>query len=170
MPPLLLIGILFFSFSGREYISNLNLKYLILLHVVRVPVEFVLFWLFLYNTVPELMTFEGRNLDIFSGLTAPRIYYFGIIKKRLSYQIIILWNLLCLLLLFNIIIHAILSAPSPFQLLAFDQPNVAVLYFPFTWLPGCIVPLVLFSHIAAIKIILASRKSMTHPISNPAFK
>jgi hypothetical protein len=37
---------------------------------------------------------------------------------------------------------------------AFDQPNIAVLYFPFNWLPSCIVPLVLLSHLAAIRQLL----------------
>jgi hypothetical protein len=39
----------------------------------------------------------------------------------------------------------------PFQQFAFDQPNIAVLYFPFIWLPSCVVPLVLLSHLAAIR-------------------
>jgi hypothetical protein len=53
--------------------------------------------------------------------------------------------------LLNIVINAVLSIPSPFQQFAFEQPNVAVLYFPFVWLPCCIVPIVLFAHLAAIK-------------------
>jgi hypothetical protein len=51
----------------------------------------------------------------------------------------------------NIVVNAALSAPVPFQQFAFDQPNIAVLYFPFVWLPGFIVPLVLFAHLAAIQ-------------------
>jgi hypothetical protein len=58
---------------------------------------------------------------------------------------------ICLGLLINIVSNAILSAPFPFQQFAFDQPNIAVLYFPFIWLPCCVVPLVLLSHLAAIR-------------------
>jgi len=97
------------------------------------------------------MTFEGRNFDILSGLTAPFIYYFGFVKKSLNKKIILVWNFICLALLINIVATAILSAPFTFQKLAFDQPNVAVLYFPFVWLPCCIVPLVFFSHVASIR-------------------
>jgi hypothetical protein len=150
-PPLLFIIALFFSRSGRAFLDTLDIKALTLLHIVRVPVEIVLFWLFMHECVPELMTFEGRNFDILSGLTAPLVYYFGFIKKRLNNKILILWNLACLALLFNIVLNAVLSAPSPFQKFAFDQPNIAVLYFPFVWLPCCIVPLVLLSHLTTLR-------------------
>jgi len=100
------------------------------------------------------MTFEGQNFDILSGLTAPIIFYVGFIKKRIGRKAMLVWNFLCLGLLINIVVIAVLSAPFPFQKLAFDQPNIAVLYFPFVWLPCCIVPLVLFSHVATIRQLL----------------
>lgn len=133
------------------------MKLLTLLHVVRIPVELVLYSLFIYKQVPELMTFEGRNFDILAGLSAPFIYYFGFIKKKINQKVILLWNIACLGLLFNIVVNAVLSTPVPFQQFAFDQPNAAILYFPFVWLPGCIVPLVLFSHLVVIKRILRSK-------------
>lgn len=94
------------------------------------------------------MTFEGRNFDILSGLTAPIIFYFGFVTKQLDRKVILIWNFICLALLINIVVVAILSAPFPFQQFAFDQPNIAVLYFPFNWLPSCVVPLVLLSHLS----------------------
>jgi hypothetical protein len=107
------------------------------------------------------MTFEGRNLDILSGLSAPLIYYFAFVKKKINSKMVLLWNIVCLMLLINIVSHAVLSAPSPFQQLAFAQPNIAVLYFPFVWLPGCIVPLVLFSHLVALRRFLLPDKKTT---------
>ena len=102
------------------------------------------------------MTFEGRNFDIISGLTAPLIYYFGYVKNTLNKAVIIGWNIVCLLLLVNIVIMAVLSAPFPFQQLAFDQPNTAILHFPFTLLPGCIVPIVLFAHLISLRNLMKS--------------
>jgi hypothetical protein len=66
----------------------------------------------------------------------------------------LVWNFICLGLLFNIVVHAVLSAPLPFQQLAFDQPNVAILYFPYVWLPAFIVPVVLLSHLVAIRKLI----------------
>jgi hypothetical protein len=151
LPPLFFIITLFATAKGKQYIDRLDVKTLTILHTIRIPVEIVLFWLFLQKTIPGLMTFEGRNLDILSGLSAPVIYYFGFVKKRLDKKVILLWNFICLGLLLNIVVNAVLSAPFPFQQFAFNQPNIAILYFPFNWLPACVVPLVLFSHLATIR-------------------
>ena len=118
---------------------------------MRIFVEIILLWLFLYKYIPKLMTFEGRNFDMLSGLSAPLIAYFGFTKNRLSKRFMLGWNVICLLLLLNIVVNAIFSVPFPFQQFGFDQPNVAVLYFPFVWLPCFIVPVVLFSHLVAIR-------------------
>jgi hypothetical protein len=158
IPPLLVIIGLFITSKGRQYLDSLDATKLTLLHTVRILVELVLFWLFLNKKVPGLMTFEGRNFDILSGLTAPVIYFFGFRKKQLSKAILLLWNFICLGLLVNIVVIAVLSAPFPFQKFAFDQPNIAVLYFPFTWLPACVVPLVLLSHLATIRQLLKKEK------------
>jgi hypothetical protein len=154
LPPLVLTAILFLTAKGRKYIDSLDIRMLMILHTVRIPVEIVIFWLFINKTLPEMMTFEGRNFDILSGLTAPVIFYFGFIKKQINKKILLFWNFLCLGLLINVVSIAFLSAPFPFQKLAFEQPAIAVLYFPFNWLPSCVVPLVLLSHLAAIRQLL----------------
>lgn len=151
LPPFLGIAGLFLTSKGRQLIDGLDLKSLTILHTIRIPVEIVLFFLFTYKTIPELMTFEGRNFDILSGITAPVVFYFTFVRKQFGRKVILVWNLICLGLLINIVSNAILSAPFPFQQFAFDQPNIAVLYFPFIWLPCCVVPLVLLSHLVAIR-------------------
>ena len=104
------------------------------------------------------MTFEGKNFDILSGITAPLIYYFGFVKFKINKTGILIWNFICLSLLINIVFLAVFSAPFPFQKFAFEQPNIALLYFPFIWLPSCVVPLVLLSHLAAIQQLLSKKQ------------
>jgi hypothetical protein len=164
LPPLVVIATLFFTLKGKMFIDILDIKTLTLLHTIRIAVEIILFLVFLQKGIPGIMTFEGRNFDIISGLTAPFIYYFGFIKKQLNEKIIAAWNIVCLVLLINIVITAILSAPFAFQKLAFEQPNVAILYFPFVWLPCCIVPIVLFSHLVAIRRFITNRKNKSYQI------
>lgn len=156
-PPFLLILFLFVTSKGRKLIDKLDPAKLTYLHVVRIPVEITLLYLFLYKQVPQLMTFEGRNFDILSGLSAPVVAYFGYKKMKLSKTILLIWNFICLGLLINIVINAVLSVPFPFQKFAFDQPNTAVLYFPFVWLPACIVPLVLFAHLSCIRRLVLQK-------------
>jgi hypothetical protein len=157
VPPLAFIAVLFVTKKGLRFIDNLNMKTLTLLHTVRIPVELILFGLFMYKTIPQLMTFEGRNFDIIAGLTAPLIYYYGFVKNKLNRKVLLAWNFICLALLLNIVSNAVLAAPFPFQQFAFEQPNIAVLYFPYVWLPACVVPLVLFSHLVSIRQLIKEK-------------
>lgn len=155
----MLVFIIVILIRAKRFISNLDLKWLTLLHVVRLPVEIGLYLLYTEKWVPGLMTFEGGNLDILSGLTAPFVYYFTFAKPRLSSRFLFLWNLICLILLINILVRAVLAIPTPFQQLAFNQPNTGVLYFPVVLLPAVIVPLVLLSQLAAIKRLWKTGKN-----------
>lgn len=153
LPATIALLAIFITKKGRHFIDSLPQEKLILLHSLRIPIEFVLYWLCLNMAVPELMTFAGRNFDIIAGLTAPFVYY-GYVTKKLNRTFILVWNIISLGLLINVVVLAVLSAPSPLQQFAFDQPNVAILNFPFSWLPTFIVPIVLFSHLAAIRKLL----------------
>jgi hypothetical protein len=161
LSPLFVVILLFSTARGKSFIDHFNIKTLTILHSIRIAVELILFSLFLYKATPQLMTFEGRNLDVLSGLTAPLIYYYGFVKESLGTKTLLAWNIACLAILSFTVVNAVLSAPTPFQQFAFDQPNIAVLYFPFVWLPGTIVPLVYFSHLASIRRLLKEIKAKT---------
>lgn len=154
LPPLLTIIALFLTKNGRQFIDSLPLKNITYLNIIRIPVEIVLFWLFLNKAIPGLMTFEGRNFDIIAGITAPVIAYFGLEKGQINRRIILIWNFICLGLLINIVVNAFLSTPSPVQKFAFEQPNIAILSFPFSWLPTFIVHIVLLGHLVSIRKLL----------------
>ncbi len=157
LPPVVFIIILLSIKKGRAFIDGLDIKYLTLMHIIRIPVELVLLWLFMHKAVPELMTFEGRNFDILSGISAPIIYYLVFVQKKSVKTVLLIWNFICLALLLNIAFNAVLSLPTVFQQFAFNQPNIALLYFPFTLLPSVLVPLVMFSHLASIRKIIYSK-------------
>ena len=151
LPPLIGMIYLFCSIKGRSFIDKLNLKKLTLLHTIRIAVEAVLYYLFTAKAIPEIMTFAGRNFDIIAGITAPVIFYTAFYKTRPARKLLLIWNIISLGLLFNIVIIAMLSVHTPFQQFGFSQPNIAILHFPFNWLPAVVVPIVLFSHLAAIR-------------------
>jgi hypothetical protein len=154
LPPVVFIAVLFLTKKGKAIIDNFYIKDLTLLHIVRIPVELTLYWLFIHKTIPQIMTFDGQNFDILCGITAPFVYYFGYVKGTLNKKVLLAWNIVCLLLLANIVVTAVLSAPFPFQRFGFNQPNIALLYFPFIWLPCFVVPAVLFAHLAAIRRLI----------------
>lgn len=154
LPPLLTIIILFLTEKGKQFIDSLALTDITYLNMVRIPVEIVLFWLFLNKFIPELMTFVGRNFDIIAGITAPMVVYFWLVKVETNRNKILIWNFIGLGLLMNIVISAFLSAPTPVQKFAFEQPNIAILNFPFSWLPTFVVPIILFGHLVSIRQLL----------------
>lgn len=147
----ILVTILIFFFkSGREFIDRMPITTLTYIHIVRVPVEIVLWWLFSYGLISETMTFEGLNYDILSGISAPFAGLFLVGLESKSRIAAIIWNVLAVGLLINIVSRAILATPYFFDPMIFDQPNIAVFYFPFILLPTVIVPIVFFCHIASL--------------------
>lgn len=151
LPPVIFIIILFLTKKGKEAIDSFNVKTLTLLHIVRIPVELTLYWLFLQKALPEVMTFEGRNFDMLCGLTAPFIYYFGYVRNTIHRKVLIAWNIMCLLLLANIVITAVTSAPFGLQKPGSEGPDFALFYFPFIWLPCFVVPAVLLAHLVSLR-------------------
>lgn len=156
-PPILMVILLFLTKKGKEFMDSLDLAKITYLNTVRIPVEIILFHLSISKVIPELMTFEGRNFDIIAGITAPIIAYYGIQNAKLGRNEILIWNFICLGLLLNIVINGLFSAPSPFQKLAFEQPNIAILHFPFSLLPTFIVPIILLGHLVSVRKIILKK-------------
>ncbi|MFC7000049.1 hypothetical protein [Rufibacter roseus] len=144
-----------------KLLKNRNRTLSTLLHTVRVPVEVVLFYLFIYGMVPELMTFEGRNFDIAAGLTAPIVGVL-IFTKRASNKMLIAWNAFALCLVLFILFNGILSSELPFQQFGFEQPNRAINYFPFILLPAVVVPTVVYTHLSDLIALLSERTTVNH--------
>jgi len=167
MPPrLILLGVLpaviiiistFLTTQGKAFIDQIDLKTLTYFHSIRIPVEIVLALLFYQGFVSALMTYEGTNFDLFSGISAPIVAYLAYRASKQNKGLLLGWNIVCLILLLNVVITAVFAIPSPFQKLAFDQPNVAVLYFPYNLLPTFVVPTVLFGHLVAFRQLIKSK-------------
>jgi hypothetical protein len=140
--------------SSAGILEKLSLKDLTLLHVCRIPVEIGLLWLYQSQQIPQIMTFEGLNFDVFSGLTALPMVWYAFQNNTIKRTPLLIWNIVCLALVGVIVVIAILSAPTPFQQFGFEQPNFGVLKFPFGWLPSFIVPVVVFCHLVSIRLLL----------------
>ena len=61
-PAFILIIILFLTNGGRKFIDSLNLKHLLVLHTIRIPVEIALYYLFMAKTIPQIMTLKDEIL------------------------------------------------------------------------------------------------------------
>jgi len=137
----LIVSIAFtFSKSLREVLPHIHPARIIRLQVFRVFVEILLWFLFIDNLLPIQMTFEGRNFDVLSGLTAPLVAFLAF-RNKLSKPVLIAWNVICLGLLINIVTVAIISMPTPIRYFMNEPANTIVAQFPISWLPTFLVPL-----------------------------
>lgn len=148
--PLALIVLLFSYSKTRAFIGLMPVTTLTYIHMVRVPVEIVLWWLYAHGVVSEAMTFQGINYDIVTGISAPFAGIFIVGVKSKTHIAAMLWHFMGLVFLGNIVVISIRCSPYFFDVAHFDLPNLAVFHFPYLLLPLFIVPALLFCHLAAL--------------------
>ena len=146
---LLSIISLFILPRTRSFLMAMPITTLHYIHIIRVPVEMVLWWLSVWALIPVEMTFEGSNLDIISGISAPFAAVFMVGTRSKSRIGAVIWNAIALTLLFNIVIRAIALTPY-FYSPSNEAPNMGVFSFPYVLLPTFVVPTVFFCHIVSL--------------------
>jgi len=134
----------------KEILIHTPAESLIWLQCFRIVVEVLLWRLYVDNLAPVQMTFEGRNFDILSGLTALVVAYL-VANNKISSSLAIAWNFACIALLVNIVAIAILSMPTPFRVFMNEPSNTIVTKFPIVWLPAFLVPLAYGLHFLSLR-------------------
>ncbi|HTH55518.1 MAG TPA: hypothetical protein VL728_05690 [Cyclobacteriaceae bacterium] len=148
--PLIVALIATFSSAGKEILARVDPQVIIRLQAFRFFVELVIWLLFVERLLPVQMTFEGRNFDVISGVTAPIVAWL-VANQRLNRTVIALWNIACLGLLVNIVTVAILSMPTDIQYFFNEPHNTAVAQFPYAFLPAFLVPLAYMLHFFSLR-------------------
>ena len=152
--PILTLVLLLVIPRTRRRLNEIPITTLHYIHIIRVPVEMVLWWLSVWAVLPKDLTFEGSNLDIISGISAPFAAVFMVGTRSKNRIGAVIWNLLALGLLFNIVFRAISYTPYFYEATSAAPANTDVFYFPYILLPTFIVPAVLFSHIVSINQLI----------------
>ncbi|HEX8038266.1 MAG TPA: hypothetical protein VF490_03925 [Chryseosolibacter sp.] len=159
--PIIVLVVFISSPVLRQALANIPPANLVQLQSFRFFVEVLLWMLFTKNLVPVQMTFEGQNFDILAGLTAPVVAILAH-RGKISRPGLMTWNVLCLGLLLNIVITAIVSTPSPWRVFMNEPANYIVAEFPVSWLPGLLVPLASYLHVMSVtQQLLGKRKKAT---------
>lgn len=138
--------------SGERLALAFPLWIILGTQVFRVIVELFLHQLWLNGLIPKMMTFEGANVDIFVGASAPLIAWLSM-RGRTGLKLAQIWNALGLLVLANVVVRAILTTPGPLHLIHTEVPNLMIGTFPFTFIPGFFVVLAVVLHVLAIRNI-----------------
>lgn len=126
----------------------------IALQTFRLPLELVLFAMFAEGLVPRQMTFEGQNLDVLVGLTAPVMAWL-VATQRAPRALLVGWNLFGVAMLLNVLRIAITSFPGPLHLDWPGAPLTAVATWPYVLIPAFCVPLAAWGHLATWRFTLA---------------
>ena len=152
MVPMLLVGLyLGFSNHSQPIRERINMEGLHYLHAVRIPVEVVfLKGLADRGSVAPELTYEGYNYDLAMGFLLPLTGLLVFRLRWLSTRWAVAANLVGIGVLAWTVAVAVLSAPSPFQRFGFGQPTVAILQFPYVWLPALVAPLMFWAHFIAL--------------------
>jgi hypothetical protein len=143
------------SALGTGIASRLPLFALVGAQAFRLPLELVMHEAATEGVMPVVMSFGGYNFDIVTGTTAlvlGAILYF----REVPRTVVVAWNVLGALLLFNIVTIAVAAAP---WFAAFGPANLNewVLHFPFVFLATVLVPAALFGHIVVGRRLIAQR-------------
>lgn len=152
--PIIALVFIMRSETTKQILSVVPAKYLINIQIFRIPVEILLWLLLLAGVTPIQMTFEGRNMDILVGLTAPIIAYLAFANGKFHRKVAIGWNIAGLMLLANILTIAVLSMPTPLRVFMNEPANTEVANFPVIFLPAILVPIAYYFHVFSLKQLL----------------
>ena len=123
----------------------------------RIPVEIVLWRLAVAGVIPDLLSFTGRNWDIAVGLTAPVVTYACFVRRAWPARVAVWWNWAGIVILLNVVVHAQLSAPTPWRMFDTDPPTTFIADWPFIWLPAFLVPLAWLLHAVSLRQLRSRR-------------
>ena len=121
----------------------------------RIVMEIILWLLYQDEAMPRVMTFEGRNFDLFTGVTAlilAVLWQRGLLRSK---PLLVAWNWAGIAILALTVSQGLLSAPTRFQMIHEEVDNVLIGGFPFIWLPTFVVPFAFLLHILSLRKLRA---------------
>ena len=129
-------------YVSRDCLTSIPYGILIGAQSFRIIVELLIHQAVIEGVAPPQLTWSGMNYDIVTGVVALILAPFANNAPR---WILYLFNVVGLWLLLQVVTVAILSFPTPFQVL--EPRNVWVVHFPFIWLPIVLVSFALMGHL-----------------------
>jgi hypothetical protein len=155
--PLLALLALTFSRRMAPVLAALPPAWPVAAQTFRIPVEIVLWRLAVVGAIPELLSFHGRNVDILVGLTAPVVAYACFVRRAWPAWVAVWWNWAGIVILLNVVVHAQLSAPTPWRIFETEPPATFIVDWPYIWLPGFLVPLAWLLHAVSLRQLRSRR-------------
>ncbi len=139
----------------------LNLRFLVTMQLMRIPLEIILWWSADFKQSPSSLTVAFGNPDVIIAAMAPFALWLLGKKQKKTDNLVLMWNYAGLISLLVLWMRILFSAPSTLQLTSFNAPNYLMVHFPGSWIPSVIIPILLFAH-AVVIAQLHDRKKASH--------
>ncbi len=150
---------------GRRLARDLPIAVLVGFQGFRVLVELVLHRAYTEGLMPVQMSYAGRNFDIVSGATAIAVALW-LARGRFSPRLVFAWNTLGAALLLNILIVALLSAPTPMRVFMNEPANVWITRAPWIWLPTVMVLAAIMGHALVYRRLWLQRAAASNSVTS----
>ena len=145
---LVLVIVVAASSLGRRLALGVPVAALVAFQGFRVLVELSMHRAYTEGLMPVQMSYSGRNFDIVSGVTALAVGIWLATGERRSWRpVVFAWNTLGVVLLVNILVVALLSAPTNFRVFMNEPANTWITRAPWVWLPTVMVFAALLGHL-----------------------
>ena len=131
---------------GLRIATGIPLAALVGVQAFRFPLELLLHRSYQEGLMPVQMSYSGLNYDILSGLSAI-VVALVLLRRPSSLVLVRLWNVVGTVLLANILVVALLSAPTPLRVFHNDPANVWITQAPWVWLPAVDVLAAVLGHV-----------------------
>jgi hypothetical protein len=142
------------STFGDRLARGVPLAWLVGFQGFRLPLELLMHRAYTEGVMPVQMSYSGRNLDVVTGATAI-VLAIAMSIWSVPKAIVWIWNVMGLMLLFNIVGVAVASLPL-FQAFGPDRVNTFVTYPPYVLLPAIMVLAAWAGHLVVFKGLLST--------------
>jgi D-alanyl-D-alanine-carboxypeptidase/D-alanyl-D-alanine-endopeptidase len=142
---------------GRRLAAGLPLAVLVGAQAFRLPLELLMHRAYEDGLMPRQMSYSGLNFDIVTGITAIVVVVL-LATGRAGVRMVRAWNVMGTLLLANIIVIALLSAPTPWRVFRDGPANSWIATEPYIWLPAVMVAFAILGHIVIYRRLRAGSR------------
>lgn len=140
---------------------------LVLLQAFRFPLELLMHRAYAEGLMPVQMSVSGRNFEIVTGTTALLLGVAMVVwRGRVPLRLVAAWNVLGTLLLANILVIAILSAPTPLRVFMNEPANVWIAHAPWVWLATVLVPAAIAGHVIIFRRLWMESRQLVRASSS----
>lgn len=137
---------------GGWLAMSVPIAWLVAFQGFRLPLELLLHQWAMEGTIPETMTWTGRNWDIVTGIVALVAAPWAARSRAVAWTA----NVVGIVLLLNVARVAMMSSPLPFAW-GVTPPLQIILHLPYAWIGPVCVGGAVFGHVVLTRALLRKR-------------